>query len=325
MKALVTGATGFVGSHLVERLLADGHEVVATLRPTSDTRWLEGLPAERRVASLDDPESLRRAVEGAEWVFHVAGLTRARSERVYMATNAEGTRRLLEAAAEARSVQRFIYVSSLAAAGPSADGRALVEADEPRPLPGYGASKLAGERAVAEFADRLAVAIVRPPAIYGPRDRNFTSLFRAARRLGIAPVAGDKNKKLTLVYVGDLVECLVLAAANERAVGQTYFVGSGTHTWAQVVEALSRALGRTVRAFRIPKPLAVLAGELGELKWTLTRKPQILCRRKIRDLLQPHWVCSWEKAQAHLGYRPATGLEDGLRRTARWYEEQGML
>lgn len=325
MKALVTGATGFVGSHLVERLLADGHQVVALVRATSNTRWLEGLSVERRVASLDDAESLRRAVEGLEWVFHVAGLTRARSERVYMATNAEGTRRLVEAAAQAGSVRRFVHVSSLAAVGPSADGRPLIEDDEPHPLPGYGASKLAGERAVLEFGDRARVTIVRPSAVYGPRDRNFTSLFRTARRLGIAPVVGSKDKKLTLVQVADLVECLALAARSERAVGQSYFVGSGTHTWGEVVEALGAALGRKVRALRVPRPLALLAGELGELKWTLTGRPQILCRRKVRDTLQPHWVCSWQKAEAELGYRPAVGLVEGLARTARWYEEQGLL
>ncbi len=325
MKVLVTGASGFVGSHLVERLLADGHEVVALLRTTSDPRWLEGLAVERRFGSLDDAGSLRRAVEGVEWVFHVAGLTRARSEAVYMATNAEGTRRLAEAASAAGTVRRFVYVSSLAAVGPSLDGRPLVETDEPHPLPGYGASKLAGEQAVMELAAELPVTIVRPPAVYGPRDRNFVSLFRTARRLHIAPVLGSRQKRLTLVHVGDLVECLALAAGSERAAGQTYFVGSGTHTWAEVVEALGAALGTKVRAIAVPKPLALLAGELGELKWTLTGKPQILCRRKVRDLLQPHWVCSWEKAQADLGYRPATSLLEGLEHTARWYREQGVL
>ncbi|MBM4034316.1 MAG: NAD(P)-dependent oxidoreductase [Planctomycetes bacterium] len=324
MRALVTGATGFVGSHLAERLCREGVETVCLVRPTSRLEWVDRLPIQRIVGSLEEPEAL--PLGEVDWVLHVAGVTRERTAAAYMAANAETTRRLIEAAARMNpNLKRFVYVSSLAAVGPAPTEAPLDEAAEPHPLPGYGASKLAGERAVLAFRDRLPVTIVRPPAVYGQRDRNFTSLFRTAQRWGILPVVGSPANRLTLVHVADLVEGIWLAARAEAAIGQTYLIGSGTHTWREIAEALGTALGRRVRILRLPPLLARLIGELGELKWTLTGKPQIVCRRKIRDALQPRWTCSWAKAERELGYRPKMGLVQGLLETAEWYATQGLL
>lgn len=324
MRALVTGATGFVGSHLAERLCREGAEVLCVVRRTSRLEWLEGLPVRLVTGSLDQPDALPLAE--VDCVFHVAGVTRERTAQAYMTANAEATRRLAEAAAAANPrLKRFLYVSSLAAAGPTPTEVPLDEAAEPHPLPGYGASKLAAEQAVLALRHRLPVTIVRPPAVYGPRDRNFVSLFRTAQRWGIVPVVGSPGNCLTLVHVADLVEGIWLAAQAEVAAGETYYVGSGTHTWREIAEALGHALGRRLRILRLPPLLARLIGELGELKWTLTGKPQIVCRRKIRDALQPRWTCSWAKAERELGYRPKKRLADGLRETAQWYAAHGLL
>jgi len=209
--------------------------------------------------------------------------------------------------------------------GPCPSPEPLDETAAPYPLESYGASKLAGEHAVREAGQRLPVCIVRPPAVYGPRDANFLSLFRAARRFGLAPVIGGPAKQVSLVHVADLVDGLWLAATAEAAEGQTYFVGSGTHMWADVVAALEVAVGRRLRRLRVPALLARLAGELGELRWTLTGTPQILCRRKVRDMLQERWTCSWAKAERELGYRPRVGLAEGMRQTAEWYALQGWI
>jgi len=324
--ALVTGASGFVGSHLVERLLREGFGVVCQVRATSRRDWLEGLDVERRVADLRDPDALDRVVDGVDYVFHVAGLLRGRTAEAYDAVNVEGTRRLLEAVSRAvPHLRRFVYVSSLAAAGPCLSREPLDEQVEPHPITAYGASKLGGERTVLEWNDRLPVSVVRPPAVYGPRDTTLLSLFVIARRYGIAPVIGSLRKELTFVHVADLVECLWLAATADVALGQVYFVGSGTHTWGEIIDALSAALGQRLWRLRIPGLAARLVGELGELWWTLTGKPQVICRRKMRDLLQPRWTCSWAKAERELGYRPRVPLEIGLRETAEWYAEHGWL
>ncbi|MBM4040263.1 MAG: NAD-dependent epimerase/dehydratase family protein [Planctomycetes bacterium] len=325
MKALVTGATGFVGSHLAERLCREGVEVVCLVRPTSRLEWLEGLPVEKVVGSLAEPEAL--PLGEVDWVFHVAAATRARPPAAYEAANVEPTRRLAEAAARANRgrLKRFVYVSSQAAVGPTPAEAPLDETAMPHPLPGYGASKLASERAVLAAAGRLPVCIVRPPSVYGPRDPNFISLFRTAQRLRLAPVVGSPSKQLSLVHVSDLVEGIWLAAQAEVAVGQTYFVGSGTHTWREIVAALGAALGLRLRILRLPGLVAWLVGEVGELKWTLTRKPQIVCRRKMRDARQRRWTCTWAKAERELGYRAKTGLAKGFKQTAEWYAGQGFL
>jgi nucleoside-diphosphate-sugar epimerase len=174
-------------------------------------------------------------------------------------------------------------------------------------------------------AGGLPVTIVRPPGVYGPRDTNFLPLFRAAGRWGVLPAIGGPLKQFTLVHAEDLAEGIWLAATNPAGVGQTYFLGSGTYTTAELAAAMSAAIGRPLRVLNVPKPLAILAGEFGQLKWALTGKPQVMSRRKVRDLLQPRWTCSWDKARSELGYRERTKLTDGLRQTALWYEAQGWM
>ena len=326
MKALVTGATGFVGSHLVERLIGEGRQVVCLTRATSDPVWLDGLDVERRVAELDQIDALRRAVRGVDYVFHTAGLTRARSPREYLAVNAEGTHHLLQAVlAEGLSLRRFVYVSSLAAVGPAPSSKPPDEAAEPHPIDGYGASKLAGERAVLAHADRLPVTIVRPPAVYGPRDKNFLPLFRSAVRLGRVPVIGEPSKQAAFVYVTDLAEGIRLAAEASEGIGRTYFIAGGNHAMSQVVEAVCSALGMPARRLTVPSLLARLAGEIGQLRWAITGRPTIISRRKVRDMLQPRWTCSWARARRELGYRETVSLEEGMRRTVEWYIQQGWL
>jgi nucleoside-diphosphate-sugar epimerase len=325
-KAVVTGATGFVGSHLVDRLVRQGLGVACLVRATSRLTWLEGLPVETRVAPLEDVPRLADAVADADYVFHVAGLTRARTAETYREANAEGTRRLLDAIQRSEaSPRRFVYVSSLAAVGPNPGSEPLDETAEPQPLEGYGASKLAAERLVRQTADELSVAIVRPPAVYGPRDTNLLPLFRSARRYRLAPIVGSAEKEVSFVHAADLAEALWLAASVEAADGETYFAASGTYRFGELLDALEAALEVRLRRIPVPALLARLMGELGELKWTLTGRPQIVCRRKVRDMLQERWTCSWAKAERELGYQPQVGLFEGMAETARWYAEQGWI
>jgi nucleoside-diphosphate-sugar epimerase len=325
-QALVTGATGFIGSHLVARLVAEGLQVVCLVRRTSALHWLEGQPVEAHVAALEEPDALAEAVRGADYVFHVAGMTRARSPEAYLAVNAEGTRRLLDAVVRsAGGLRRFVYVSSLTAVGPNPGPEPVDETTEPRPREGYGASKLAAERLLLAAAGRVPITIVRPPAVYGPRDTNFLPLFRTAQRLRLAPIIGKPTKQISFVHVRDLVAGLWRAASAEAAEGQVYFIAGGSHTFVEVIDALEAAVGRRLLRVRVPNLVARLVGELGELRWTLTGKPQILSRRKIADLLQERWTCSWAKAERELGYRPSVSLKDGMRETAEWYARQGWL
>ncbi len=326
MKALVTGATGFVGSHLVQRLGQDDIDVVCLVRRTSDRVWIRNLPVTTHVAALDEPDELAAATDGVDVVFHVAGLTRARTRKAYLAVNADGTRRLIEAIkASGQTLSRFVYVSSLAAAGPAPGPEPLDETDEPAPIDAYGESKLAAERIVQAAAEDLPITIVRPPAVYGPRDTNFLPLFRTARKLRTVPLIGKKTNRISFVYATDLADGIVLAGTDAAGEGQTYFIASGTHTQSDLADAVAGALGVSLRRLRVPSILARLAGEFGQLKWALTGKPQILSRRKINDALQPRWTCCWDKARKELGYRERTDLADGMKQTAEWYIQQGWI
>ena len=338
MNAIVTGASGFVGSHLAERLLAEGFDVTCLLRTNSDPKWIGALPVRRITPAPGNPDALAAAVRGADYIFHVAGLTRGRSAAEYMAANAEPTRAIVDAAVRAgATLHRFVYVSSLAAVGPNRDERPQDESTPPRPTDDYGRSKLAGERFVAEAAAAgLPAAIVRPPGVYGPRDTNFLPMFRLGRRLGLFTTIRGGAKQVSLVHVDDLVEGIWLAAtatpsypspsgSGSKGEAQTYFIASGTHTMAELGDAMSAALDRPLRRVTAPRWLARLAGEWGQLKWALTGRTQIMSRRKVRDLLQPRWTCAWSKAANELGYRERVPLADGLRQTARWYAEQGWV
>ncbi len=274
---------------------------------------MKSLPVERR--PVDDLSVLT----GADYVFHVAGMTRGRTTAEYMEANAQGTRRMI--AATPATVRRFVYVSSMAAVGPNPTAAPMDETTDPQPRDDYGQSKRAGECIVLEAAGRVPVTIVRPPAVYGPRDTNFLQLFQAALAWGIVPAIGGRQKQFSLVHVDDLVAGIWLAAANPAAVGQTYFIASGTHSMEEFTAALAGALGKKLRLVNVPGVVARLAGEFGQFKWALTGKSQIMSRRKIRDLLQPRWTCSWEKARRELGYREQMPLEEGLRQTAVWYAQ----
>ncbi|MCD6303486.1 MAG: NAD-dependent epimerase/dehydratase family protein [Planctomycetes bacterium] len=310
-------------------------EVACTVRPGSDTRWLAGLGSsacggragvELRIAPLEEPAALRSAVADAELVFHVAGTTRARNRRGYFAVNADGTRRLVEAVlAAGGSVRRFVYISSLAATGPADTDEPPDEMHPPSPIDDYGLSKLAGERVVLAAAADLPVTIVRPPAVYGPRDRNFLPLFRLAARWGVIPAVGPPGKLADFVHAADLAEGIRLAGLSERAAGRTYFISGGTSSMAELADALGEAIGRPLRRVRVPAAAAMLIGAAGDLAWLLTGRSHIVSRRKVRDMLQPRWICSWRRAKEELGYRPRLSLRDGLDQTARWYAEHGLL
>ncbi len=325
MKALVTGATGFVGSHLAELLLDEGWEVAALVRAPKRKSWLDLIPAVRKIeGSLEDPASLAAAAAGADYIFHAAGLVKARSEGEYLRTNGDGTRAMVEAALKtAGSLKRFVYISSQASAGP-AEGRVPVtEKAMPRPITPYGRSKLTGERAVLERAKDLPATIIRPPAVYGPRDRDIFIYFKLAS-LGIVPIVGRPDRILSLVHVLDLVRGILEAALSSRAEGETYFITSGDHDWKELSQAVSRAVGRGFR-IRLPGAILAAAAYLAEAAGMVTGRAVTLNRYKAREILQDAWLCSRQKAAGDFGFQPRWSLEEGMGATAAWYRKEGWI
>lgn len=326
MRALVTGGQGFIGSHLCAGLLTQGHRVRVLARPSSDLRNLAGVDVEVVRADITQPESLPSAVAGCDLIFHVAGALKGLREQDLFRVNADGTRNLVAAAASAQPrPSRFVYVSSLAAAGPSPGGTApRSEEIPPQPLTWYGHSKLAGENAVRATTG-LDWTVVRPPIVFGPRERDVLGYFRIARR-GFLPVVGFSDRYYSLIYVDDLVDGLVRAAAAPAAVGQTYFLaGPEVVSWVELGQLIASALRVAGRPLRLPEFVAAAAGRIADLYALARGRPEIFSSQKVIEMLAPAWVCSADKAARDFGWRASTPLPDGLATTARWYREHGWL
>jgi nucleoside-diphosphate-sugar epimerase len=329
MKVLVTGGTGFLGSHVVERLVAEGHSVRALVRRTSDTRLLKALSnVELAEGAVEDAASVAAAMPGVEGIIHCAGLVKARSDEEFSRVNVQGTLHLLESAKRlGPGLRRFVMVSSLAAIGPSRDGRPVDPANPPGPVTQYGRSKLAAERRALEAARELPVTVIRPPMIYGPRDRESFSIFESVSS-GVLPLAGDGKTTLSVIYVTDCAEACVRALLSDDVPsGSAYFVEDGrVYDWREMLLEVERALD--VHAFfRLPIPhwAMRLMGRSAGLYGRLTGKPVFLTDDKLNELLQPAWVCDASATRRELGWTPKVSWSEGVRRSVAWYREHGWL
>jgi nucleoside-diphosphate-sugar epimerase len=320
-RALVTGGTGFVGSHLVDELLDAGYRVRCVVRATSDLRWLEGKPVELVEADLAEGD-LEAVVAGVDVTFHVAGLTRGSAATLERA-NVVATRRLVEALVVTGDRHRLVFCSSGAAAGPAALHRPRVLEDEPAPTSDYGRSKLAAETILFEAGERLRTTILRPLAVYGPRDQDTLPVFRMAAR-GIALIPGLRRRRIQLVHGRDMASALRLAAETPQAVGRTFFVGHPElPLWPEVIAALREAMGRRVLALPLPSPAVLAAGVVSGL--FAGGRPGQLDLRRARDMVERAWTADVSETVRVLRWSPVYDVRFGFRHTVRWYLEKGWL
>jgi dihydroflavonol-4-reductase len=322
MNAALTGGTGFVGSHLAEALRARGDAVTCLVRARTSAAPLQALGCRCLTGDLEDARALAELVEGTDVVFHVAGLVAAPSEDAFLRANRDGTARLAAAAREAR-VGRLLYVSSLSVTGPTTPGRPLDEGGPPRPVTAYGRSKQAGEEAVR--AAGVPFTIVRPPVVYGPRDRQVLRVFRMARR-GLAPLLGGGGQELSLVHGRDLAGALVAAATAGATMGRTYHAGHAAPVSQRaLVAAIGAALGRRVRTIALPPAVVRAALVLSRATVHFHGRATLLDPAKADELLAPAWTCTSEALARDAGWRATTALDVGLRETGQWYREAGWL
>jgi nucleoside-diphosphate-sugar epimerase len=324
-RVLVTGGTGFIGSHLVEVLSAQNVRPRMLVRRTSQGNRLPQLAVEWVEGDLRDTAALAEAVRGVDIVFHLAAVTRARSEREYYDVNAEGTRALIAAVLAARpQPHRVVYLSSLAAAGPSVNGRPITREDLPQPITAYGRSKLAGEQACLAATPELEIVALRAPAVYGPRDRDLYRYFRLAA-LGIVPVPAGPDCLLQFIHVYDLVEALLSAAVRTNATGVYHVAEPRSYTWSELVTWIARAVGRRVRALHIPPWVVHAAAVASEAGAALRGRATIFNREKVREILAPGWQCETDAIKQDLGFAARIPLPVGLTATAAWYRAEGWL
>jgi dihydroflavonol-4-reductase len=334
-RALVTGATGFIGRHLVERLVKRGDRVRCLIRRPKQEGFFDPLEVDYVRGDVLIPESLVPALQDVDVVYHLAGRTLVLSAQEYV-DNGLGSRAVAEACARQANPPVVVYVSSLAAAGPATDDRPLTEAVLPRPVSAYGRSKLEGEQQFRAVADTVPVTIVRPPSVFGPWDPNTLWLFRTVR-WHVNFVPGRRDTRLSWIYVSDLVEALLLAAERGQrlcraesgldAESGLYFVALDEWpTLAEVGALTATALDcRLWHTFQVPGLLCRLSARCNDVLARLSRKPMLISGDKITEGLAGSWLCTAEKAKRELGFVCRVGLADGLRRTAAWYQEQGWL
>lgn len=296
----ITGGTGFVGGHVIERALAGGHRVRALTRrpqaPRDNVVWVEG--------ALDRPDSLARLVEGADAVIHIAGVVNARDRAGFAAGNIDGAAAMVDAARRG-GVERFVHVSSLSAREPE--------------LSAYGWSKAEGDRLVMESG--LGWTIVRPPAIYGPGDHDMLEMFRLARR-GVLPT--PPGGRFSTIHVADLAALLVTLAGHpaRHAVYEVDDETPGGWSHPDFAHALGRAVGRRVLTFTVPRPLLSLAARIARL---VQRDAARLTADRVSYFCHPDWTVASDRRPPASLWRPAIPPARGLADTAKWYRAQGLL
>jgi dihydroflavonol-4-reductase len=326
LKALVTGATGFIGSHLVEALLQRGDQVRCLIRKTSDLKWLKGLPIEVAHGDCNDKDSLREAVKSVDLVFHLAGVTKAVEEKTYFEVNALGTENLIHACLEHNShLQKFIYLSSQAAAGPCQNGGKKKESDPCEPVSPYGQSKRMGEDFALAHAHELPLLILRPSAVYGPRDRDIYTFFKLLSKR-IKPCLSGEDQHISLCYVEDVVHAILLSAQTQQPSGQIFFLSDGQdYRWEEIGDIFTQAMETKAICVRVPEWMVFGVASLSEYLSKISGKPSLLSKGKVEEMVQKNWVCDITKAKTVLGFEPKVSLMEGARLTFEWYKKENWL
>ncbi len=319
-KILITGANGFIGSFLAEHLAKQGHRVRCAVRETSNLRWLKDSQVEIFYLDWNDTDSIKSAVGDQDMIFHLAGVTKAKTDKSYFTGNVGITQNLLHAFDRyGPAHQQVIYVSSQAAAGPSKDGTPVSENDPPFPVSVYGQAKLETEEVVLSYSKARWATIIRPPSVYGPRDRDVFALFQNIHR-GILPLLGDGTSTVSLIHVRDLIKGIDLAAKQDASKDQVFFISEdGIYDWLTIGNTIAHCLNKRPKKIFIPVLLLDLLSHVSRMMSFFSSKPALLNRDKVQEMKQKHWVCSNEKAKKVLGFTPQIPLQDGIQETADWY------
>ncbi|TFG83191.1 MAG: NAD-dependent epimerase/dehydratase family protein [Spirochaetales bacterium] len=323
MNVAVTGGTGFIGGHVLKRLVADGHRVTCLVLPGFPYEGVPGVTYHQ--GDLRKTDTLAGFLEGVQTIVHLAGLTKARTEREYFEVNADAVVRLLDAAAElSPSFSHVVAMSSLAAVGPTSDSRGICEDTPLNPISPYGRSKARLEAVLKDREDRTQWTVIRAPGVYGPHDRDFLQYFKLIKK-GWRFVIGKKNL-MSLVYVKNLADAIATCVILPAARNQVFFVADqGTYDWDDIGAMIEDCFQQRTRRVQVPYWAIHVVSLLSDLVSPFMREAPLLNRHKLAEMSQKNWVVSHEKVYTMLGYEPSTRTKDALRETGEWYLANGWI
>lgn len=326
MKCLITGSSGFIGGHLAEELSGRGDEVDCLVRRTSNTQWLRKLNVKLVEGDCRDKGSLRNAVRGMNYIFHLAAVIYAPDEKTYYEVNTKGTQNLIEACLEeAPDIKRFVFVSSISACGPSDPRRRMTEDDPCRPNSGYGRSKFLAEKIVLGYKDRLPISIIRPPNVLGPRQKELFESMKLIRKR-IKPIIGSGRPQTSLAGVGDIVKAVLLAAERDESRGQVYFVTDGRdYAWGEITDTIAELMDVKGALIKVPFGLQYVIAWASEIAGMLSGKAPLVSRQHVVAARKSCWLYDSTKIEKELGFRASMDMRAVIRITIDWYRERGLL
>ena len=326
MKILLTGANGFIGSFLTEKLVNKKYDVNCLVRSSSNIRWIANLNIQFLYGDLNDKKTLRNAIRGVDIIYHLAGVTKAGRKSEYENGNYTGTKNLVDTILESGTkLKRFVFAGTQAAYGPSDSLRPIGENKTRLPLTDYGFSKLKAQQYVESKMDQIPVTIVLPPAVYGPRDTDVLEFFKTVK-MGIIPQLGGKDKYASIIHVDDLTDGIIQAAESKNSIGQAYFLANPKPVaWSEIARITLDQLGKRAIRINIPYALVSTIAAFTEIQSRITRKPNILSRQKLIEMRQDFWICSSQKAKKDFGFEPKINIEEGIKDTLAWYVAHNWL
>jgi len=323
MKALLTGGTGFIGSHLAKLLLDKSAEIFALVRDPHNLKWLKGLNIHLLEGDLLSIPSLPSDID---YVFHVAGLTNSSDVADYYTVNQQGTASLFKSLHDQKILpKKIICLSSLAAVGPSFDGKPVQESDVPHPITPYGKSKLMGEAEALKFKEVYPIVILRAPGVIGPRDKDFLQYFKWIKR-GALPAIGSKQRYMSLCYVKDLIRAFYVCSQKELESGEIFNIGDQNPcSYDEFGELAGQAMGKKLKKVKIPIPIGYLVALIADIAGRINKKPSILNLGKFKQMRQRAWIADMKKAKEKLSFQPQYSLQEAVQETITWYLKHNWL
>lgn len=323
MKILITGGTGFIGSHLIDFLMDKGSEIHALVRDLDRLKWLEGLNIHLLKGDLFSIPPLPSDID---CVFHIAGLSKAINVADYYTVNQQGTASLFHSLHSQKiSPKKIIYLSSIAASGPCLNREPVQESHQPHPLTPYGESKLLGEVEALKFKDVFPIVIIRVSAVFGPRDRDFLTYFKWIKK-GILPSLASKQRLLSLCYIKDLTQAFYLCSQKELKSGEIFNIANpNPYRWDEIGEAAGQVMEKPLVKVKVPLPLVYFASLISEMGSKIRKNLNIINRDKFKEMKQEGWIANVEKAANELSFHPQYSLQEAIRQTINWYLRHNWL